>query len=56
MGGQGGNRPRKPARDRQVAVAKPNPFDDIARQVNADEEANDRAAGLAVPLHPGHHL
>jgi hypothetical protein len=25
--------------------AKPNPFDDIARQVNADQEAKDRAAG-----------
>jgi hypothetical protein len=30
-------RPAKPAR--------PNPFDDIARQVNADQEARDRAAG-----------
>jgi hypothetical protein len=26
-------------------MAKPNPFDDIARQVNADQEAKDRAAG-----------
>jgi hypothetical protein len=26
-------------------VAKPNPFDEIARQVNADQEAKDRAAG-----------
>jgi hypothetical protein len=25
--------------------AKPNPFDEIARQVNADQEAKDRAAG-----------
>jgi hypothetical protein len=25
--------------------AKPNPFDDIARQVNADLEAKDREAG-----------
>jgi hypothetical protein len=28
-----------------TAKAKPNPFDDIARQVNADLEAKDRAAG-----------
>jgi hypothetical protein len=28
-----------------AAKAKPNPFDDIARQVNADLEAKDRAAG-----------
>jgi hypothetical protein len=28
-----------------AATAKPNPFDDIARQVNADQEAKDRAAG-----------
>jgi hypothetical protein len=27
--------------------ARPNPFDDIARQVIADEEAKDRAAGRA---------
>ena len=26
-------------------MAKPNPFDDIARQVNADQEAKDRQAG-----------
>jgi hypothetical protein len=26
-------------------MAKPNPFDEIARQVNADQEAKDRAAG-----------
>jgi hypothetical protein len=34
-------------------MAKPNPFDDIARQVNADQEAKDRAAGrddLTPPL------
>jgi hypothetical protein len=29
----------------KAATAKPNPFDDIARQVNADQEAKDRAAG-----------
>jgi hypothetical protein len=28
-----------------ATTAKPNPFDDIARQVNADQEAKDRAAG-----------
>ena len=28
-----------------AATAKPNPFDDIARQVNADQEAKDRQAG-----------
>jgi len=28
-----------------AAKAKPNPFDDIARQVNADLEAKDREAG-----------
>jgi len=34
------------ARPRQTATkAKPNPFDEIARQVNADQEARDRAAG-----------
>jgi hypothetical protein len=39
--------PRKPAgRSKGTATtAKPNPFDDIARQVNADQEAKDRAAG-----------
>ena len=46
---QGGNRAPKPARGRQTAKTtgptKPNPFDDIARQVNADLEAKDRAAG-----------
>src|ERR671913_1227940 len=40
---------RKPATGRQPAKtarpAKPNPFDDIARQVIADQEARDRAAG-----------
>ena len=29
----------------KATVAKPNPFDEIARQVNADQEAKDRAAG-----------
>jgi hypothetical protein len=29
----------------KATTAKPNPFDDIARQVNADHEAKDRAAG-----------
>jgi hypothetical protein len=29
----------------KATTAKPNPFDDIARQVNADQEAKDRAAG-----------
>jgi hypothetical protein len=34
------------ARPRSAATtAKPNPFDEIARQVNADQEARDRAAG-----------
>ena len=28
-----------------ATMAKPNPFDDIARQVNADQEAKDRQAG-----------
>lgn len=43
--------PRKPAarKGREAAskahTAKPNLFDDIARQVNADQEAKDRAAG-----------
>ena len=39
--------PRKPAgRSKGTATtAKPNPFDDIARQVNADQEAKDRQAG-----------
>jgi hypothetical protein len=40
---------RKPATGRQPArtarPARPNPFDDIARQVIADQEARDRAAG-----------
>jgi hypothetical protein len=41
---------RQKARNGQEAAskattAKPNPFDDIARQVNADQEAKDRAAG-----------
>jgi len=49
---QGNQKPsarRKPARGRQPAKtarpARPNPFDDIARQVIADQEARDRAAG-----------
>jgi hypothetical protein len=46
---QGGNRAPKPARERQTAKTtgptKPNPFDDIARQVIADQEAKDREAG-----------
>jgi hypothetical protein len=29
----------------KATTAKPNPFDDIARQVNADQEAKDREAG-----------
>ena len=41
--------PRKPTTGRKLAkaaaAAKPNPFDDIARQVIADQEAKDRAAG-----------
>jgi hypothetical protein len=43
-GDQGGKAPQKRATGRQRA-AKPNPFDDIARQVNADQEAKDREAG-----------
>jgi hypothetical protein len=46
---QGGNRAPKPARGRQTVKTtgptKPNPFDDIARQVIADQEAKDREAG-----------
>jgi hypothetical protein len=46
---QGGNRAPKPARGRRTAKTtgptKPNPFDDIARQVIADQEAKDREAG-----------
>ena len=46
---QGGNRAPKPARGRQTAKTtgptKPNPFDDIVRQVIADQEAKDREAG-----------
>jgi hypothetical protein len=42
-------RRQKARRGREAAskatVAKPNPFDDIARQVIADQEAKDRAAG-----------
>ena len=47
-----GNQPasgRKARSGREAAskatTAKPNPFDEIARQVNADQEAKDRAAG-----------
>jgi hypothetical protein len=40
---------RKARKGREAAskatTAKPNPFDEIARQVNADQEAKDRAAG-----------
>jgi hypothetical protein len=43
---KGGNRTRKPATGRQAkTLNKPNPFDDIARQVIADQEAKDREAG-----------
>lgn len=46
---QAGNRAPKPARGRQTAKTtgptRPNPFDDIARQVIAEQEAKDRAAG-----------
>jgi hypothetical protein len=52
---KGGNQPasgrrRQKARNgpeaaSKATTAKPNPFDDIARQVNADQEAKDRAAG-----------
>jgi hypothetical protein len=49
-----GNQPasgRQKARNRRESVSKttgptrPNPFDDIARQVNADQEARDRESG-----------
>ena len=44
-----GHRRQKAKNGREAAskatTAKPNPFDDIARQVNADQEAKDRAAG-----------
>jgi hypothetical protein len=48
-----GNQPasgrQKARKSREAAakatMAKPNPFDEIARQVNADQEAKDRAAG-----------
>jgi hypothetical protein len=46
---KGRNRAQKPATGRKPAKAagpaKPNPFDAIARQVNADQEAKDREAG-----------
>jgi hypothetical protein len=49
QGNQKANARRKPATGRQTAKtarpARPNPFDDIARQVIADQEARDRAAG-----------
>ena len=57
VGRSKGNRPasgrQRPATAREraskpttaKATAKPNPFDDIARQVNADQEAKDREAG-----------
>jgi hypothetical protein len=49
---QGGTTARKPATGRRTArttgPTKPNPFDDIARQVNADQEAKDREAGRDV--------
>ena len=44
-----GRRRQKARNGREAAskatTAKPNPFDDIARQVNADQQAKDRAAG-----------
>jgi hypothetical protein len=44
-----GRRRQKARNGREAAskatTATPNPFDDIARQVNADQEAKDRAAG-----------
>ena len=44
-----GRRRQKARNGREAAskatTARPNPFDDIARQVNADQEAKDRAAG-----------
>ena len=44
-----GRRRQKARQGREAAskatTAKPNPFDDIARQVNADQEAKDRQAG-----------
>jgi hypothetical protein len=47
--GQGTSRARKPATGWQTAKGtgptRPNPFDDIARQVNADQEAKDREVG-----------
>jgi hypothetical protein len=39
-----GRKARK-GRAAKATMAKPNPFDEIARQVNADQEAKDRAAG-----------
>jgi hypothetical protein len=48
---KGGNTARKPATGRRTAKTtgptKPNPFDDIARQVIADQEAKDRETGQA---------
>ena len=49
QGNQKASARQKPATGRQPAKtarpARPNPFDDIARQVIADQEARDRAAG-----------
>ena len=51
-------RQQKAARGRQTVMkpARPNPFDDIARQVIADQEAKDREAGrdglFPVPAKP----
>src|SRR4029453_4969649 len=49
QGNQKASARRKPARGRQPAKtarsARPNPFDDIARQVIAEQEAGARAAG-----------
>src|SRR5215213_6276582 len=44
-GPQKARKRRESASKVTAAKAKPNPFDDIARQVNADLEAKDRAAG-----------
>ncbi len=44
-GPQKARKGRESASKVTAAKAKPNPFDDIARQVNADLEARDRAAG-----------
>jgi hypothetical protein len=44
-GPQKARKGRESASKVTAATAKPNPFDDIARQVNADLEAKDRDAG-----------